>query len=358
MPAASDAATRKAEFHEDAAVKLSLWVGGAALAALKGFAYLATGSLIVRASTFDSLGDIVSSAIMMVTQTKANDQSDIHAYPVGKGRFSALGVLFFCAFMCSTMSSMAIDCLSELLKSEDGDEQSASDALQRLFDEQPKLQNVYGKGSHSDFISKYGGGDGGGDLAETILSLKLLSVCVLAKFLLFLYCRSVVKLRESEIIKPLATDHLNDTITNAVCTSTVLLISTLEGRGYEGAWMEKIDPGVSLVLAIWIIWGWISNALEQLTLLSDRRNDDADVEAMGEAARQALSDCPLELRSADCYHAGEGLRVRLEFSPAANDPLARRLVGAIHEAEKAVCGATEDDVHGIDVRLVPIAKDA
>merc|ERR1719204_595728 len=123
---------------ERIAVALSFWVGGVGLSVLKGIAYAATGSAMVRTSMFDSFGDVVSSAIMAVTQWQMSNAKDAHRYPMGKARFAPLGVLFFCAFMCSSMSSMAIDSMQTLIATEEDDTaaaDAAAGAVRQLFED-------------------------------------------------------------------------------------------------------------------------------------------------------------------------------------------------------------------------------
>ena len=79
-----------------------------------GVAYFMSGSELIKASVFESLGDVMSSAILAVTQMRVRDQSDMHLYPTGKKRFTPLGILFFSAFAVSTMISLIIENIEKL----------------------------------------------------------------------------------------------------------------------------------------------------------------------------------------------------------------------------------------------------
>jgi len=121
--------TLKDRFHglETSAVRISLWLGGVGLTCFKGIAYYLSGSGLVRAAMFESLGDVVSSGIMTLTQWRVADDSDRHLYPAGKQRLTPIGILVFCAFMTSQMVSMAIESVSSLTES------VASDDVRKVF---------------------------------------------------------------------------------------------------------------------------------------------------------------------------------------------------------------------------------
>jgi len=350
METGHGASANEVPFLERTAVGLSLWVGGVGLAAMKCLVYVATGSALVRASMFDSIGDVLSSAIMALTQRRAADSRDLHLYPMGKGRFAALGVLFFCAFMCSTMSSMVLESVQALFAADE--EPSAADALRRLFEEKPRLRWAYGPRRVEAMIAEYGdgGGDGGRACVDG-LSTALLAACVGVKVLLYVWCKGVAQQRGSDIVAALATDHRNDTITNAMVIATMLGLRACRGGAWDGPWVARVDPAVSLLLSIWIVRGWLASAADQFRLLSDRRVEGADAEAIRAAAGRALEGGPWELRGSDVYHSGDGYRVHLELLPSA-DAAAERAAACFQALERAVRGAS-GEVRRVDVRLRP-----
>jgi len=354
----------RAQAMERTAVALSFWIGGAGLALLKGVAYLATGSVLVRTSMFDSIGDVFSSAIMAVTQWQMSNPRDAHRYPMGKARFAPLGVLFFCAFMCSSMSSMAIDSMQTLVATEEEDNTSdaVAGAVLQLFEDRPRLRWAFGPGRSvealaSEYGSQFGGDDADGS-ADSTLSTKLMALCVVVKLILWLYCQAVGRVQASEIVKALAADHRNDTVTNAVVIGTMYFSAFAERAGFGGRLLAKVDPAVSLLLSLWIVYGWITNACDQLKALSDRRADreEVDAEAISRAAGGALEGLPLELRSTDVYHAGEGFRVRLELCPASGATAAQpaSLAGALSKVRAAAREAAGDsEVLAVETCLLP-----
>lgn len=329
---------------EKCAVEVSFWIGGVGLAVLKGFAYLATGSVLVRASMFDSIGDVFSSAIMWITQWKMSDNSDAHRYPVGKWRFAPLGVLFFCAFMCSTMSSIALDSAQSLFAQKEYHFDPNSDgpgaqALRRLCDKQPELRAEFGI---ADPLAEE---CASGDFVPHVL----LGVCVVAKFALYIFCRMAGR-GGSEIVKALGDDHRNDTATNLLVTCSSIFISSMEGSEYDTPLMRKLDPALSLLMSLYITYGWVNNALEQIKVLSDARAEDLEIEAVRATARNVVKDKPLELCVADVYHMGEGYRVRLEISPTHETSEYTHVV-ALMEAVEAAVLSEMDEVKHVDVVL-------
>lgn len=341
---------------EKCAVEASFWIGGFGLAALKGFAYLATGSVLVRASMFDSIGDVFSSAIMWITQWKMNDSSDAHQYPAGKWRFAPLGVLFFCAFMFATMSSIALDSAQALfapldeLADDDLGEGPTAAALRRLFAEKPRLRWAYA-GRVEALISEYGAVDPIAEEAASadFLPQVLLGLCVAMKLCLWIFCRSVGG--SSDIVKALGDDHRNDTMTNLLVTCSSIMLQRLEGSPYDTPMMKKLDPALSLLMSLYIVYGWVTNSLEQVTVLSDKRaGDEVDLEAVKATAAKVLKDKPLNLSAVDAYYVGEGYRVRLEIC-ATDDKGEYPHVAAALEGVEAAVLSEMDGVKHVDVSL-------
>merc|ERR1719471_534086 len=98
----------------------------------------------------------------------------------------------------------------------------------------------------------------------------------------------------SDIAGTLATDHRNDTCSNLMVIVTMLLIVVINSNGWHGPWVARLDPLISLVLSVWIINGWVSNALEQFTSLSDQRSERIDIEAISQVAQGTLHGSPRE----------------------------------------------------------------
>lgn len=348
---------------ESIAVGLSLWVGGAGLAACKGVAFLATGSPLVRASMFDSLGDVFSSFIMQITTWKIADTRDADRYPLGKERFQPLGVLFFCAFMTSTMSNMAIDSLQTLLSpSEDAPSGPTSEeAVRRLLDENPRLLWGYmpwARPSVDSLVSRYAGGVGEAGDGEGNLATILMVVCVVVKVLCWIYCKSVAKVTGSGVVAALSDDHRNDGLSNLIATVTMVLIGTLEARGVNGAILEKIDPAVALVLSVFIVYNWVSTALEQLKVLSDQRVEEGDAEDIEKAAKAALKGSSLRVVACHGLGVGEGCSVSLELAPVKGNAASQQVAASLGRMDRAVREASKElQVQEVHWRLRPDQSD-
>lgn len=357
---ARDGATKIAGM-ERAAVSLSFWLGGVSLSVLKGVAYVATGSVLVRTSMFDSVGDVFSSAILAITQRQISNSADAHLYPVGKSRFGPLGIVFFCAFMLSSMISMAIDSFQALLSQDPPDliEGGASRAVRQLLEDQSRIRRAYGGflsgRSVDELVARYGEAPSAAEGSDN-QSSNLLAICVLIKLVLYLYCRAVAKRHNSDIVRTLAVDHLNDTMTNAVVIGTVLAVSFMKAMGFNSSVLQKLDPAMSLLMSCWIIYGWLASAREQLQVLTDQRVSDSDIcrDKVMQTVTEALRGEPLEIHSLDAYHAGTGVRIRLDLRPIASKSCAagdvqESLAAAIARARVAASQAGNASCEVLDV---------
>lgn len=347
----------RAEALERLAVLCSFWGGGIGIAVLKAIAYMASGSALVRATMFESIGDVISSAIMAITQKQKLDVHNRHRYPMGKSRFIPLGVLFFSAFLCSAMTGIVIQALQALIcQEEEVDEvaaMAAEAALRRLFAEKPRLEWAYGPGSAEGMINEYRSapievlGAGIDDLTS-----RLLAVCMIVKIILFLICSYVQKLRHCEIVNALKFDHRNDAVSNAIVIFVTAILARASKAEKPWPYLAKVDPAASMLLASWIVYGWGCTALEQLAVLSDSRAPPGQERVIGEAAQRALSGTPLQLRGADVYHAGEGLRVRIDIVPVAGNGGAEAVSNALEALDLAVRAAS-GEVLEVDTQLRP-----
>eukprot|EP00929_Paragymnodinium_shiwhaense_P027479 TRINITY_DN16121_c0_g1_i1.p1 TRINITY_DN16121_c0_g1~~TRINITY_DN16121_c0_g1_i1.p1 ORF type:complete len:394 (+),score=100.24 TRINITY_DN16121_c0_g1_i1:122-1303(+) len=349
----------EAEFWERIAVGASFWLGGVGLALLKAAAYFVSGSALVRAAMFESLGDVVSSAIMAITQAHVNDHRNAHHYPLGKTRLVPLGVLFFCAFMMSGMIGMGICALQAICSpfEEAGESGEAEMALRRLFQAKPRLSWVYGPGSVEALVREFRTAPVDEPVAEIDrLSVYLLGACLSVKAILYCFCRNVESLRGSEIVRTLRCDHRNDALASFCVICVMVFVATAARREDPSPYLEKVDPAASLLLACWICYGWAGTAMEQLEVLADRRAPAEQAERIGQAARRALTlqGVPLHLHGADVYFAGEGIRVRLDLTPLkseAEETSIDKAAAALEAVEKEV--RCVEDVVEVDTQLRP-----
>jgi divalent metal cation (Fe/Co/Zn/Cd) transporter len=283
---------------------------------------------------------------MTFTQYRAADDTDRDLYPAGKQRLTPLGILFFCAFMSSTMVSMIIESLSALTQSTaEGPEELLSRAYaeQALSDDfAPQVEKV---------IAELSGGS-----SHQGLVVLLLASCVLVKGACYIWCLMVTRVARSEISKTLGIDHWNDIISNFATILVVGVVQSLEAGGYESPWLSKIEPIATLLMSLWILWCWVDNAMEQVRLLSNRRVEDhEEVAKIRDAAQQHLNTTglPLLLGKVDVYHCGESFEARLEVMPknsAGSSLTAETLATVLHELEIAVCDG-DVGVHKVHAKI-------
>lgn len=334
-------------FSEKFSVQLSFYGGGLGLLALKALAFFISGSSLVRASMFESLGDVISSVIMMATQRRVADTSDSDLYPTGKHRLAGLGILFFCAFMVATMGNNGIDAMSELFAPEEEEGPTSGELIRQLFEDRPKLRRALPRGETvEDLVARYEISEDGADSQQGIvLFLLFLGLCT--KAVCWVVCGSAAR-AGSDIARTLLLDHRNDIISNAAVITITALLTVVRRQGYHGRWLNKVDPLSSLLLSIWILWGWVDQALEQVQMLSNRRAEQEQREAVTAAARGHLQGGQLGLVGADVYHCGDGFAATLEVASTSDSAQHAGLEDvsvALENLERAVkaadCGVRE-----------------
>lgn len=358
---------RQRESLQRSAVGVSFWIGACALVAMKGVAFSISGSSMVRASLFESVGDMVSSLIMWVTQARVADPTNRHAYPVGKRRLTPLGILFFAAFALSAMTGLVLESLQAIMASPEQPEQSditAEAALRKLFDDKPRLRFLLHprRGRLEEVIAEYSGLGAlaaEGELEDsdesqgTQRTLYLLGACIVTKLFCFVWCSRVARRANSEIARTLATDHINDAISQIAVVAVILFMAWTEARGYQSAWLEKLDPAASFLLSLWIAYNWLGTALEQITLLSNHRVDTEVEDTIVSTARRQLEAGLLELCEVNAYHAGEGCAAELQVQIRAGErhsEAAAELTKAMEAVEQAILEA-DCEVSEVHTRL-------
>jgi len=220
----------------------------------------------------------------------------------------------------------------------------AEEALRRMLDENPKLLRGYfpwSRPSIDALVTKYAGEEAIEEASEQSLATILMVTCVVVKVLCFIYCKSVARMKGSGVVAALADDHFNDALTNFFATVTMVIIKVLEGKGVSGAILEKIDPAVALVLSIFIVYNWVTSALEQLKVLSDQRVEEADAEAVRKAAEETLKGSVLQLTDTHVYGVGEGCSVSLELAPVRGSAQSQTVARTLGELDQAIRKANE-----------------
>ena len=188
------------------------------LTVAKIVAVVASGSMSALASAADSLLDLVSGAVLFLTQ-RAMRRADPYKYPEGKARLEPLGVVIFAVVM--GMSSLQI----------------ILEAVRRLI----------------DIVTK------GPTLKLDVATLTILLSTILLKVLAMLLCRWVAARQASPSVDAYAQDHRNDVL-NSVGVVAILL----------AAWQPitaTLDPIGAILIALWIIASWMTTAMEQINKL-------------------------------------------------------------------------------------------
>ena len=152
----------------------------------------------------DSCLDIVSGCVMFVTSLLMRKKNPLK-YPVGKKRMEPLGVIVF----ATAMFTATIQLLTA--------------AVQTLL-------------------------EGSSDFVMDVLPICVIGVTIVAKCILFVYCRTV----NNPSALALADDHRNDILTNTfgLCMSIV---------GYYYFWW--LDPVGGIVLSFYIMLNWFFTLL-------------------------------------------------------------------------------------------------
>jgi len=336
------------------AVKLSFWIGGITLVAIKGLALFLSGSKLVKASMFESLGDIISSSILALTQVRSRDVHDLHLYPTGKRRFTPLGILCFAAFAVSSMTGLIIQNLQEVFQSDD-DSQDSSAVLRRLFEEQPRLRKGLQAEQLEALILQYGRDeDVIADDSTFKLMVSLIGVCIFIKGMLLVFCRHAARQADSEIAKTLSMDHRNDVLGNSVVMGVFLATDTLRRRGQVSPWLDKVDPVSSVLLASWIFYCWLTTGLEQLTVLSNYRAEDEHMEALIAFTKKILEPGPFAMSEVEAYHIGDGYAARVTVHPKVGVEHTPSEVAAALDALEHALLTSDLEVHEVHAKLRPV----
>ena len=195
--------------HLNRANSLS-WAVNWFLLVAKIYIAVKSNSKAVWASLADSFVDLLSQAVLSL----ATRYMKIHSpdYPVGRSRLEALSVLASAGIM--TMASVEVI------------QFSCMDLYYGYNGELPNL-NV------------------------DSMMYCVLTIGIVLKLFLWLYCNYINKIVESDSLEALAEDHLNDILSNAAALITASVAYTA-----IGAWW--VDPVGAIIISIVIIYRWMS----------------------------------------------------------------------------------------------------
>lgn len=262
---------------------------------LKSLMYILTKSLVVFASTLDSLLDVLSSSILFWTNRKVRNSVELinqnislrnmskssgekaGKFPVGQTRLQPIGIVIFATMMGMATIQIITECVSDFIKGIKGD---------------PKL------------------------IEMTVSTIITFGVIICFKVLLYLYCMIAIKRIESlkstaryslEIlsIEALRQDHRNDIISNSFSLAIAILASH-----FTRLW--SLDPVGALLISIYILFGWIQRAMEQIRNLVGR---SASIEFREMIRQMSMSHSPKieAIENLLAYHIGSNIFVEVHI---------------------------------------------
>jgi len=182
----------------------------------------------------------------------------------------------------------------------------------------------------------------------------LLTGCVVVKVCLLVFCKFVEKRGGSHMVRALSTDHLGDCGTNLMVAGVVRFTGFVEDRGWDKTSCKKLDAAVNMVLSLYMVYGWLSQAFEQAVLLSDRRADDTDidVEALNAAVQAGIKDEPVQVSRSSIYNSGDCCNVRLELTPSTTNAPVHQVAKLLQAIDSAVHGVSSS-INMVETRLRP-----
>ena len=235
------------------------------LLAVKIFVAMTSGSLSIVASMLDSLLDLLSGTIVLLT-TWLMGRKDYVKYPQGKTRMEPVGVIVVSCVMCM----VSLNVILESVKKFTADEKTP-----------PEMEKV-------DII--------------------LMSSVVVVKAGLWLLCRSV---KGSGGVEALAQDHRNDVLTNAFG----MLFGWL---GAKYAWW--LDPLGAALFSTFVIWSWASMGLENITMLVGKSAPVTFIQQLTYITMNHHADV-IAVDTVRAFHFGENYLVEVDIVLPENMPL-------------------------------------
>ncbi|KAI0192099.1 cation efflux family-domain-containing protein [Xylaria flabelliformis] len=264
------------------------------------YAAASTGSLSLFATAADAFVDLVSSFIIWITSRLAAKPS-VYKYPVGRTRIETIGIILF----CSLLTTVAVELLIESIRTLTGGAR-ASEPLQ-------------------------------------IIPLSFVGTAIVAKSSLMLYCFFY---RRYPSVHVFFIDHRNDIVVNSFGL-------TLSIIGNRVAWF--VDPIGAIIIALLILFSWVSNAFEQVWLLVGK---SAPRDFISKLIYLAMTHDSRILKVDTCraYHSGQRYYVEVDIIMDIDTPLKishdvsqslQRKFEGLGNVERAFVHVDYDDDHDI-----------
>ncbi|KAI8945881.1 cation efflux family-domain-containing protein [Xylaria longipes] len=255
------------------------------------YAAASTGSLSV---------DLVSSFIIWITSRLAAKPS-VYKYPVGRTRIETIGIILF----CSLLTTVAVELLIE------------------------SIRTLAGGARESEPLQ--------------IIPLSFVGTAIVTKSSLMLYC---LFYRRYPSVHVFYIDHRNDIVVNSFGL-------TLSIIGNRVAWF--VDPIGAIIIALLILFSWVSNAFEQVWLLVGK---SAPRDFISKLIYLAVTHDSRILKVDTCraYHSGQRYYVEVDIIMDTDTPLkishdvSQSLQGkfeGLSDVERAFVHVDYDDDHDI-----------
>ncbi|KAJ2822062.1 hypothetical protein IWW50_004379 [Coemansia erecta] len=255
--------------REDVKVQIASYGSLAAnvvLFALQLYTAITSKSLSLFATMADALMDLLSSATLVYTGWVTRYRADkTYKYPVGKRRTLGVGIVIFATLM--------VGLSLELL-----------------------IESIRGLASHKD------------DQHVSAANIVCIGIALVVKLGMMVYCWLLRRHPEARIF---ATDHRNDLVLNAFGLTMALL-------GTHIVWF--IDPIGGLVVGLFIMRSWASEAINQARLLI---GTTADPRFLNQLTYMAMvhDQRVLFVDTVRAYHIGEEKYVEIDIVMDENTPL-------------------------------------
>ncbi|KAM0273190.1 hypothetical protein ACHAQH_008425 [Verticillium albo-atrum] len=229
------------------------------------YAAISTGSLALFATATDAFMDFVSSLVMLVTSTLAVRPS-VYKYPVGRTRIETIGIILFCCLMTTVAVQLLIESGRRLAQGE-----SESEPLH-------------------------------------LVPIILISVAIFTKGSLMFYCLAY---RQYPSVHVFYIDHRND-----IAVNSFGLIMAVVGNKF--VWY--LDPVGAIMIALLILFSWVSNAFEQVWLLVGK---SAPRDFLSKLVYMSMNHDERIVKVDTCraYHAGQRYYVEIDIVMDEETPL-------------------------------------
>lgn len=146
----------------------------------------------------------------------------------------------------------------------------------------------------------------------SVLDCCFLAATVLTKMGLYVWCKAVYAKTNNVTIDAVATDNLNDVMSNTAALGAALLTQLS-----SSLWLS--DPVGAILISAYIIVSWTRTGMEQLEMIIGKSADPAFLDVVREMAE--THDPAVSLDVVRAYHFGPKFLVELEIVMPEETPL-------------------------------------